>query len=191
MGWCGINEMLKFRVSGLILLTVIYSHSSYSSYISSRFEGIEKQKYDSTCGVASLSSILKHDFSIEKNELELLNYFDLKPEYSFADLSQVANRFGINTIGVKISFSQLQEIHSPTILYLKRFGKGHFVILKGIDDVWIQTEDPAWGLLNYTLSQFNKYWIQPDGLGRALIFIKESSLKTDKSKVYQKVISVY
>lgn len=185
-----MNGILKSKVCSAIIISVILSSSSYASYIESRFDGIEKQKYDSTCGVASLSSILKHNFSIEKNELELLNYFELKPEYSFLDLALVAEKFGINTIGVKVTSSQLNEIRSPTILYLKRFGKGHFVILKGIDDLWVQIEDPAWGNLNYTRNQFNRYWLQPDGMGRALIFITKSDLQINMDKIYQKIVPI-
>lgn len=64
------------------------------------------------------------------------------------------------------------RIHSPTILYLNRLGKGHFVILKGIDDAWFLIAAPAWGNLNYTREQFKRHWLQPDGMGRAVVLIQ-------------------
>lgn len=188
MGRRVMNLLLKFILFNIILVAIIPINHVYASYVELRFAGIEKQKYESTCGVASLSSILRKYFSIDKNELELLNYFPLKPEYSFVDLAQVAEKFGIKTIGVKITLSQLNQIHSPTILYLNRFGKGHFVILKGIDDAWVQIEDPAWGNLNYTRERFNRYWLQPEGMGRALIFNKSSDLKVIKDRIYKKIV---
>lgn len=191
MGRCKLNVLPKLGLFSIIVLSMTYSNDSQSSYDKLRFNGFEKQKYDNTCGVASLSDIFKNHFSIEKNELELLKYFHLKPEYSFADLSLVADKFHIKTAGVKITPSQIKEIHSPAILYLKRFGKGHFVILKGVDEFWVQIQDPAWGILNYTHKQFNQYWLQSDGLGRALIFIKQSNLKINRDKVYQKIIPTY
>ncbi|WP_240152521.1 cysteine peptidase family C39 domain-containing protein [Erwinia amylovora] len=56
---------------------------------------------------------------------------EIKPAYSFVDLSLIAKKFNVTTSGVKITPQQLQQIHSPTILYINRLGHGHFVILKG------------------------------------------------------------
>lgn len=75
------------------------------------------------------------------------------------------------------------RIHSPAILYLNRLGKGHFVILKGIDDAWVLIAAPARGNLDYTREQFKRHWLQPDGMGRALVLIQRIGPPTDEKMV--------
>lgn len=174
------------KFMAIFILLAAYSPNAFCTYTEQRFDGIQKQTFDSTCGIASISSILKDSYSIEKSEVELLSLIKIKPEYSFTDISFLASKFNIHTLAVKISIDQLKEIHSPTILYIQRLGYGHFVILKGINEGWIQIEDPAWGTLNYTHAQFERYWLQKDHLGRALIFLKNKNLGVDNSRILSK-----
>lgn len=174
----------------IFLLILISSCCANSSYLERRSQGVDRQQFDSTCGIASISSILKRNYSVNKTEAELLALIKIKPEYSFVDLAHVAKALGIETLGVKISLQQLKELHSPSILYLNRLGYGHFVIFKGINDAWVQIEDPAWGLLNYTHGQFDGYWLQADGLGRALIFLQDKPNQIDNERIYYKMLSL-
>nr|CBX79459.1 Colicin V secretion/processing ATP-binding protein cvaB [Erwinia amylovora ATCC BAA-2158] len=183
--------MIKSRrniIISLILLTTPLQASS--SYLEQKFQGIDKQKFDSTCGIASMANILRKNYFVDKSEIELLSLIEIKPAYSFVDLSLIAKKFNITTSGVKITPQQLQQIHSPTILHINRLGHGHFVILKGVDNTWVQIEDPAFGWLNYTLSQFNKYWLHKDGLGRALIFLNHENMLINREKNFLKKLSI-
>ncbi|MFD0705719.1 peptidase [Photorhabdus luminescens] len=174
----------------IFLSLIFFSCYINAAYTNDRFGEGEKQHYDNTCGISSFIHVMK-DYNIVKSELELIKEVGIKPEYSFLDLSNLAKKFNIKTIGVKISKKQLMKIKSPAILYINRLGKDHFVVLKGINNEWVQLYDPAWGTLNYTIPQFTRYWLQDDNFGRALIFLKKTNINVDDDKIYKKFISIW
>lgn len=173
----------------LPILAMMLSLPAYSSYIENRFSSVEKQQNDSTCGIASLSNILNIHYHIKKTELELLKYLSIKPEYSFKDLAFIASEHNINAIGIKLHTSQLSGLNMPVILHINRLGVDHFVILNNVTSTYIQISDPAWGNLNYTHAQFEKYWIKNDGFGRALIFLTPTKSTSTTSEIYTKIIN--
>jgi uncharacterized protein len=179
--------MIKLLLTFAILFKSISCYAT--SYIELKFKGIIKQESDSTCGIASLSNILSTNYLIKKNELDLLNHLRIKPEYSFKDLSLIASKYQINTLGVKLPLSQLSNINTPAILHINRLGVGHFVILKNITPTYVQVSDPAWGNLNYTHAQFEKYWTRSDGLGRALIFLTPIKSTSTQPEIYKKIVN--
>lgn len=179
--------MMKLLLAFVILLKSMSCHAT--SYIELKFKGIIKQESDSTCGIASLANILKTNYLIKKNELDLLNHLRIKPEYSFKDLSLIAYKYQIDTLGVKLPLSQLSNINMPAILHINRLGIGHFVILKNVTSTYVQVSDPAWGNLNYTHAQFEKYWTRNDGLGRALIFLTPIKSTNTQPEIYKKIIN--
>lgn len=97
---------------------------------------------------------------------------------------------GRDTIGVKITATQLRQIHSPAILYIKRFGKAHFVVFHGVMDGVIQLYDPAWGYINYPFPQFERYWLGDEQFGRALLFLDDINININENLIYQKVVSI-
>ncbi|MEQ1962829.1 cysteine peptidase family C39 domain-containing protein [Xenorhabdus khoisanae] len=180
-----------FSVKPIIFFSfMLYSYCINADYVSNRFIEGERQHYDNTCGISSLIHVIK-DYNIVKSELELIEEVGVKPEYSFLDLNNLAGKFNIKTIGVKVSIEQLTRVKSPTILYINRFGKDHFVVLKGINNEWVQVYDPAWGMLNYTISQFTRYWLQEDNFGRALIFLRKKNMEVNDDKIYKKFIPIW
>lgn len=104
--------MIKTNIL-ILLLLVNTIHLTNASYQEQRFQGIDKQLFDSTCGIASVSNILKKSYSVYKNEVDLLALIEIKPEYSFVDLSLIAKEFGIPISGVKIIIQPFKIIHSP------------------------------------------------------------------------------
>ncbi|WP_413507899.1 C39 family peptidase [Serratia proteamaculans] len=168
-----------------ITLQVITS-SANATYINDRFDGEKQQIYDYSCGISAVAYIFNRYYNIEKSEAELISLTEIKPEYSFLDLTSLAEKFSIETSGVKLSTAQLKKIKSPTILFINRLGKKHFVLYNGMDDGWVQLYDPAWGYLNYTLAQFESYWLHDVNRGRALIFSKRIQTNLDENKILYK-----
>lgn len=158
----------------ILIFFVFVSFQVSSSYLEKKYSSVDAQVFDYTCGIASLSNILKKYYGINESEMSLLSKMEIKPDYSFKDLSTLALSHDIKTVGVKITLEQLKKINKPIILYIKRFGNGHFVIYGGAVDNYIQIDDPAWGSLSYTYGQFKRYWIDSNGLGKALIFTTPS-----------------
>lgn len=180
--------MAKIKCIILTIVLILSFEKSNASYIELKFDGQVKQLYDNTCGVASMVFVLNNYYSKNFSEIELMDNVGVKPEYSLLDLTNLNEKLKIRSVGVKISIDQLHEIHSPTIIYLNRFGKKHFVVFFGINGGVVQLYDPAWGYINYTQKQFDRYWREDGGLGRALIFLKDEIMMVDSKLIYQKNI---
>lgn len=182
--------MARIKFIALTALLILSVGDSNSTYIELKFDGQVKQSYDNTCGIASMVYILSNHYGRDVSEIELINKIGVKPEYSFLDLTNLNKELNLNSIGVKISINQLYEIHSPTILYLNRLGKKHFVVFLGINSGVVQLYDPAWGHINYTRGQFDRYWRGGGELGRALIFLKDEGMIVDSKLIYQKNVLI-
>ncbi|WP_350305637.1 C39 family peptidase [Photorhabdus viridis] len=187
-----ITLKIYLRTTLIFAILVLFTTQSsgkelqVSNYMDLKFKNIVRQEYDFTCGLSSLINILAKNYQINVAEEELIKITGIKPEYSFMDLQNILKKFDILSMGVKISLKQLEEVKSPTILYLKRNGTDHFVIFNGMNSSIVQVTDPAWGNINYTRSQFEKYWLQDNQLGRALILIKKTVIHVNYDHVYKK-----
>ncbi|MCT8342768.1 MULTISPECIES: C39 family peptidase [Photorhabdus] len=187
-----ITLKIHLRTTLIFVILVLFAGQSsgrelkVSNYIDLKFKNIVRQEYDFTCGLASLINILATNYQINIEEEDLIKITGIKPEYSFIDLQNTLKKFDILSMGVKISLKQLEKVNSPTILYLKRNGTNHFVIFNGIDSSLVQIIDPAWGNINYTRSQFERYWLQDNQLGRALILMKKTVIHINHDYVYRK-----
>jgi ATP-binding cassette, subfamily B, bacterial len=71
-------------------------------------------------------------------------------------LSDAAEKMGFRSLGVKISLQKLQEAPLPCILH---WNKHHYVVLYKISKDRYYISDPAIGLLDYSQSEFLKFWI--------------------------------
>lgn len=159
----------------ILIIFLFVSFQVNSSYLEKKYSSVDSQVFDYTCGIASLSNILKKYYGINESEMSLVSEMEIKPDYSFKDISNLASSRDIKTVGVKITLEQLRKIKKPMILYIERFGVGHFVIYGGVVGSYVKIDDPAWGTLKYTYGQFKKYWLDSNGLGKALIFITPSN----------------
>lgn len=167
---------------------LFFSNELQATYVERKFHGERKQLYDNTCGLASVRFVLNRYYNVNVTEVELISKVDIKPEYSFLDLTILSKFLGLKVLGVKITINQLEEIHSPTILHISRLGKGHFVVFLGVNSQFVQLYDPAWGYINYTRRQFEKYWRHGGRFGRALIFLKDEKIDINHELINQKNI---
>lgn len=160
----------------------------FTSYIESRFENVNRQQLDMSCGLAALSDVFVYRYGEQITEYELLQKAGLKPRYSFTDLQELARNYGKSSTPVWIEYDKLSLIRGPAIFYLERKGNKHFVSLSYVDKKHIQIKDPAWGVLNYTKEQFEKYWLDNSkGKGRALVFFNASA-PSRKFQINNKII---
>ena len=151
----------------------------FTSYIESKFERVNRQQQDMSCGLAALSDIFIHRYNEVITEKELLEKIGVKTIYSFVDLQKLAESYGKIAKPVWIEYNKLKLISGPAIFYLERKGSKHFVSLSHVNKDNIQIKDPAWGILNYTKEQFEEYWLDEyKNKGRALVFINKAKPST-------------
>lgn len=71
-------------------------------------------------------------------------------------ISDTAEKIGFRTIGVKLSIETLKKAKLPCILY---FHNDHFVVLYKIKKNKFFISDPDYGLINYTIQEFQDRWV--------------------------------
>lgn len=117
------------------------------------------------CGPSCLRIISKYygaDYSLQ--ELRELCHIS-REGVSLMGISEAAQTIGFRTIGVKITFEQLQnQADLPCIVHRNQ---KHFVVVykitKGRKHTFIHISDPASGLLRYTKEQFLQSWASVPG----------------------------
>ena len=117
---------------------------------------IYQQADQKDCGPTCIKIIAKH-YGKTLNIEHLRNLSETTREgSSLLGLSEAAEKIGFHTIGVKVSFTKLQEANLPCILH---WNKEHFVVLYKAKNGRQYVSDPAYGLITYSTQEFIKFWI--------------------------------
>lgn len=101
------------------------------------------------------------------------------PSYpSLLAISDELTLVGIENIATKITLNQLQEIPLPSIAHLNKNG-GHFVVLEKLDQMTLTYFDPEVGIVEETLSEFEKKWT-------GVVLLAEVNSKSGEDGYHQK-----
>lgn len=155
--------------------TTVMVRTPFGGYISKevlsiremRFKGIIHQRYDFSCGAASMATLLRYvynveDISEEKIAEEMIEIGDpeliRKKGFSLLDMKKYAERHGFQANGYKVEAEKLLKIKIPTIILLDTRGYKHFVVLKGMKDGRVYLADPAAGNRSTNFDEFVKSW---------------------------------
>lgn len=108
------------------------------------------------CGPTCLMIIAKyHGKSLSIQQLR--DYSETTREGSnLLFLSDAAEKIGFRTLGAKLNLENLEEAPLPCILH---WNKEHYVVLYDIKKNKYCISDPAFGLIEYSKSEFIKFWI--------------------------------
>jgi len=90
---------------------------------------------------------------------------------SLLGLSDAAETIGFRTIGTRITFEQLIEAPKPCVVH---WDQDHFVVVHQYRKSKIYVADPAFGLVEYSETEFKKHWLatvkQGEQKGICLLF---------------------
>jgi len=90
---------------------------------------------------------------------------------SLLGLSEAAETIGFRTIGARITFEQLIEAPKPCVVH---WDQDHFVIVYKFRKGKVYVSDPAFGLVEYSETEFRKHWLatvrQGEQKGICLLF---------------------
>jgi len=75
---------------------------------------------------------------------------------SLLGLSEAAEAIGFRTIGARITFEQLMEAPKPCVVH---WDQEHFVVVYQLRKGKVQVADPAFGLVEYSETEFKKHWL--------------------------------
>jgi len=163
------------------------------SWIEFKNENIVRQKYDYSCGSASLSTILKYYYNYNIEEKDILDYIfearglDSKDKVkykkgdlplSFFDLSWYSQKKDFKTIGLALDLSSLSYLKAPVILFVKIRNNEHFTVYKSMDLNYVYLADPSFGNIKVSISKFKEMFYQRDDLtypGKILAIVPPSN----------------
>jgi ATP-binding cassette, subfamily B, bacterial len=115
-----------------------------------------KQPDEMDCGSTCLRMIAKHfGKSIQLQQLRQLSSTTREGSSLFG-LSEAAEKIGLRTLAVKISYQRLLE--DAPLPCIAHWNQSHFVIVYKIKKQTIYVADPAHGLLKYKKEDFLKSW---------------------------------
>jgi predicted double-glycine peptidase len=141
----------------------------FRNWEAQKFENVQRQRTDFTCGAASLSIIAKYYYGkpikevaftaairrtyskdgwkeVEKNGLSML------------DLKRAAEAFGFSAEGLKLNLAELRELKGPVVVHLDKGYIKHFSVFKGIRGDRVYLADPISGNSRVPLYQFMAEW---------------------------------
>lgn len=76
---------------------------------------------------------------------------------SLSSLGGAAESIGFRSLGVKISFKQLEE--SAPLPCIVHWNQNHYIVVYKIKNKRVYVSDPAMGLVNYSYHEFIEHWI--------------------------------
>ena len=162
------------------MLEVVLFHLITNAQIL-KYESVHRQRFDSSCGFAAVSSLLSYYYGFPVTEpLVISNYFTLQAgtsdvkvflsnaitgtniyALSLADISDILTEYGVQNKAYKMSFDELRKIiekYAPVLVHYDR-PQTHFLLLTSVDsDEWVTALDPARGLEWISREEFISRW---------------------------------
>jgi predicted double-glycine peptidase len=177
-----VAAMLPLRISGLHVTVPV------ESYKERQFRGVIRQGYDYSCGSASLATLLRHHYSYDVGEKDVLEAMYaigdkekiLKEGFSLLDMKQYLKSIGLKADGFKAPLSKLQQVGVPAIALINNNGFLHFVVVKGVTDDLVLVGDPALGKRVIERKEFEAMW-------NNILFVMLDDMKTGKENFNQLV----
>lgn len=147
------------------LLSLLLALSDVRDAESLRFLWCAEQGWDSSCGLAAVSSLMDIYWSVPASEAELASDLiarrgggELFP-FSFADMIALLGSRGFRARAYRMSLEQLASAmgYAPIIAHYDK-PEGHFVLLLSVGEGLVVTADPAQGLLGLSEEAFLARW---------------------------------
>ncbi len=144
----------------------LYVTKKIVSLREARYKNVVPQKFDLSCGAASLATILNYFYRSEVDEIDIIKYMlehGNKEEiaqkgFSLLDLKNYAEHKGYLADGYKVKVENLRKLKIPAIILFQSGSYSHFVVLKGIRDDKVYIADPAFGNRSMSIEAFEEYW---------------------------------
>jgi len=141
----------------------------FESFKGKAEKNIFMQKYDYSCGAASLATLMHYYFGDSVSERSLLEYikrFYTPDEYkriedeglSFLELEQISQSLGYQTASVRLKMESLKKLRGPVVVFVARDDYRHFAILKGIFEDRVFIADPSRGNIRMSFEEFAEEW---------------------------------
>lgn len=148
------------------IMALLLSLSEVVDSESLRFAYSTEQRFDTSCGLSTISCLLTQYWNRPVDELTLAREHLTSPAkegvwtVSMADLVQVLRSRGLFVSAYKMNFQQLTQAVSRYAPVLVHYDKpeGHFSLVLSIQNEIVITADPAEGVTAKTRTAFESRW---------------------------------
>ncbi|MFO7582943.1 C39 family peptidase [Guyparkeria sp.] len=131
-----------------------------------RYQNLVRQKYDFSCGAASLATLLRYAYGLQLDEeivlAGLMGVADQEQVrargFSLLEMKLYLEQLGYRGRGYRIDLERLETINVPTIVLMDVNGYHHFVVLRHARDGYVHVADPALGNRRYSFEEFIESW---------------------------------
>jgi len=188
---------MKYILILLFLINSIYGYNknietrniykqTKLSWLDLRNKNLVSQKFDYSCGSASLATIFKYFYNKNISESDILETIladnkELKEKngnilFSFLDLANVAIKNKFKTFSLELDFSTLKKLKIPAILYIIIRKEAHFTVFRAIDNNYIYLADPSFGNIKISLEKFKEMFKTNKNKGKLLLIIPKDKI---------------
>ena len=156
---------------GLATEESAYEESAYKvkTWVGLRDEYAIKQRFDYSCGAASLATLLHYYYGDDIGETEILKdiiaHLDKEAVknrtqigFSMLDLKNFVERRGYRAIGVKLKATAVPKLRGPILVYLEIAEFKHFAMLRGVREDRVYLADPSRGNVRMSIYKFLDEW---------------------------------
>lgn len=131
-----------------------------------RYAGVVRQKFDFSCGSASLATLLRHQYGIAVSEPDVFRGMWTSGDraqikrlgFSLLDMKRYLQQRGLEANGYEVTLKQVADARTPGIALLNVEGYKHFVVVKGVSASEVLVGDPSTGLHSLPTAAFQKMW---------------------------------
>ncbi len=182
-----------------IIKNELYIDKSIKSWSEIQNKNLVRQKYDYSCGSASVSTIMKYYYNQNISEIDVLNTIlsiksiDEKADLdlSFMDLSKYIKSINFKPIGFALNIQTLKKLNIPVIIFLKLSKSEHFTVFRGIDENNIYLADPSFGNIQIKIPKFKEMFYQRSNSkypGKVLAILPTTN--TQKENINQNFMTI-
>jgi len=163
----------------------LYVTKKVVSLREARYRKIVPQRFDLSCGAASLATILNYYYNDKIDEVEIIKQMVdqgnrekiAEKGFSLLDLKRYAEHNNYLANGYRANIENLRKLKIPGIILLNSGKYSHFVVLKGIRGDGVYLADPASGNRSMGVDDFEKNW-------NGVIFLVVSKKKGEASSEF-------
>ncbi len=188
-------------VLSLLLVSMSYSFDFSKSWTEIKDKDVIKQKYDFSCGAASVATVLTYFYKDVLSEEDVIKFMfgkkrlyykkikDLEEEdlyLSFKDIVDFLKHRGYKPVPIAVSIEELRYLKYPAIVYLKIRGFDHFSVFKGIDNEFVYLADPKFGNAVFPIERFKNYFYTRKNRrfpGKIIVVFSKKNFNPDFLKV--------
>ena len=150
----------------IAVLVSLIDPTFVTDFESMRFRYVAEQRYDTSCGLSAVCTLMRTSWGVAANEDELaLDFVASRSDsrdftVSLADLRGLLTARGFTTAAYKMTYSQLEKAvakYAPVLVHYDK-PEGHFALALWADEKDVITADPSDGVLAVGKTDFGRRW---------------------------------